>query len=105
VADTQVPGPAPASAEDLGVPIASTTFLGANGAAWAAGNDLVISPPCRAVRCAGAGNLHVSYPGKRADGTTDWTDTIPVLAGETIQGQFDKLFADSTVATGITIQW
>ena len=99
MADTTVQGPPQQDPEDLGVPVKSKSYTGANGAAWAAGNDLKIEPPCRAVRCAGAGNLHVMYPDQSQD-------TIPsVVAGETIQGQFVRIYADSTIATGITIQW
>lgn len=95
----------PATTFDIGIStrsasegtfIASKSFT-AGGGTWGGqytggtnGDDVEIKPPCRAIRCNGAGNLHVTY----ASGVTD---TIPVAAGETVLGQFAKLFADSTI--------
>lgn len=60
--------------------------------------DLSITPPARALRCGGAGVLHVTY----ASGIVD---SIPaVLAGELIEGTFVKVHADSTV-TNLTVFW
>lgn len=60
--------------------------------------DLELSPPARAIRCGGAGILHVTY-------TSGLEDSIPaVLAGEVIEGAFTKVFSDSTV-TNITVFW
>lgn len=110
MATVTLQGP-PTQADSLGVAVAHRSFTGA-GSTWAAqhslggaaSDDIEISPPCRAIRCGGAGILHVSCAMKTSAGV-DWTDSIPaVLAGETIQGQFDKVFADSTV-TNITIMF
>lgn len=96
MADTAVAGPAN-DPYGYGVPIKSKSYTGA-GSGWAGGNDLAVSPPVRGVRCGTGGNLHVRF----LDGTTD---TIPnVLDGETVQGVFAAIYADSTVQN-ITLLW
>lgn len=95
MADTAVAGSGAPYSE--GVPTKTKSYTGA-GATWAAGNDLAPSPPVRAVRCGTGGNLHVRF----LDGSQD---TIPnVLDGETVQGVFAAIYADSTVQN-ITLFW
>jgi hypothetical protein len=68
----------------------SQTFADATG-------DIVISPPCRAVRVAVGGTLVVTY----ANGTTD---TITLDAGELLDLHLAKIGAASA-ATGISVFW
>lgn len=114
MADVLLQGPSSASPDDEGVPPAGRSFTG-GAATWSAQHSLggvggaadvlIISPPARAIRCGGAGNLHISYTAKTAAGA-DWEDTRPALAGDIIQGQIDKVFCDaSSTVTAITIEW
>ncbi len=96
MADTTVTGP-PADRKSTAVTKASVSYTGA-GATWEAGTDLLLDPPARAVRCGVGGSLHVDY-------ACGFEDTIPgVLAGEIVDGEFKRIYADSTVED-ISIKW
>lgn len=89
-----VAGPAAASPDSIGVPVRSKSFAGPLG------DDLEISPPCRAVRVGTGGALKVRW----ANGSVD--DVLPAIAdGETVQGQIDKIYLTGTTAQNITVFW